>query len=1253
MDRTPSTVVRKAQLSSTKRELLARRLRGEEATAADSIPRRTIEAPARISAQQHALWVLHRLTPNLPDYNMTSAFEVEGDLNSKLLERAWIEICQRHKLLCVVFRQDGDTAVMEEMENPPSTTLRVIDVERNKVVDAAIQLGREAFELDRVPGVRLAWIRGDTRQLMVLVLHHIIADNASLSVLWHDLAYAYECLLDNREPDWNVLAVQYDDYAAWQASSAVASEIKSYLAYWRDKLTPLPERLELPIEKRCDVSLMNAGRLISASLDGDLMVEVSALAAQQKVTSQSVYLAAFLLLLHRYAQVDDLAVGLPISMRRHPETRSMVGYFLNTVAFRSQRLSQEETVRTLLQSVGEQVVAAFSRAEVPFEDVVHTLSPKREANRHPIINHMFVYLDDVASFNLGNASMRSVQLDLGVAKFDLTLFVRAEQKQGDLMVEYREGQFTEESIRNFIDHYRQVLRSFVTDPDQRLHRLEYMSSAEQRWLEAISNGSVFKATDHPLVMEKIAEKALEFPKAAAVANNDAEFSYTDLLARTNALASVLTEAGIGRGARVGLFVHRTIDGVAGLLGILRAGAAYVPLDPAYPAERIEWIVNDAGIQLIVTSIALVPSLPVGIDSHICVEEVKAGSSAQVILQEPDDPAYVLYTSGSTGHPKGVVITHHNLRHSTAARSAFYHKVPKRFLLLPGFAFDSSVAGIFWTLCNGGCLYLVSEADLYEPSRLHQIIYDHQITDLLCIPSLYQYILMAEPVLLASLQRVIVAGEVCPPMLAYEHHSQLPSVELYNEYGPTEATVWASVQKITPDDIGDTVPIGRPIPGVRVDVVDLHMRRVPPGFTGECCIAGPTVAAEYLGQPALTAERFDKNGERRYRTGDRVRWRPDGTLEFHGRVDEQIKFRGYRIDPGEIEAALTRLPYIDQATVLLAEEHELEQKWPTNVDKLVESIQAIGDEGISALNEVEQTASSEAFRALPAALRSSVTEERTPTDTASTHQVKGDHFRLDLHEDGSLVSTPRSSQRTWMLNQAMSEFADDLNYLHDLAIKLVPGSESRLRERYPDIEQVPLSDQEIMEDWQLPLMQAMARHVAESHGDVLEIGFGRGVSAEYIQREGVRSHTVVEPNRHSIQKYYRPWRARYLERDIKLVEGRWQDVGDKLSRYDGIFFHAFPLNEEEFIRHILQSITYAEHAMADMVALLRPHGVFTYLSTEIDSLSRRHQRLLFKHFASISLHVEPLQVPHDTRDAWWAPTMVVVKAVKGQKTNEPE
>ena len=561
-----------------------------------------------------------------------------------------------------------------------------------------------------------------------------------------------------------------------------------------------------------------------------------------------------------------------------------------------------------------------------------------------------------------------------------------------------------------------------------------------------------------------------------------------------------------------------------------------------------------------------------------------------------------------------------------------------FCCSSGISFDSSVAGIFWTLAQGGTLVVPGEDEFGDPVALARLARQHRISHLLCIPQLYRELIGFDSAAFGSLKAAIVAGESCPPDVLSLHGRKLPNTELYNEYGPTEATVWCTVHKCDPHDALPRVPIGQAIPGATTHVVDHHLLPVPTGVAGELLVGGPGVALGYLGDSTSTMERFVRysvTGQRVYRTGDRVRRRNDGTLEFLGRIDHQLKINGYRVEPEEIESTIATFSGVSDSVVVAARERVLHnhvrgrpshRPSPTNVPGHRPSTEEL----LGKLKRLDKGVAEQLLRSV----------ESGESDNIYKMQREKFEVELRLHSD-SVIKPPRKSQRGWLVNQLLNEVADDLEHLDQVASRFVPGKE-RTVDDFRDFsgDEVVLDDQQIIEDWQTPLMRAMAGLVTQSHGDVLEIGFGRGVSATFIQQMGVRSHTIIESNAPCVQRHFVPWREKHADREIRLIHSRWQDALDHLGKFDGVFFHAFPMNEHEFMEHIVNSVTYAEHFFETAASLLSDGGVFTYLSTEIDSVSRRHQRKLFRWFRQVTTTVAsdsrfpPRRVMRGGPIRWW-------------------
>jgi amino acid adenylation domain-containing protein len=535
---------------------------------------------------------------------------------------------------------------------------------------------------------------------------------------------------------------------------------------------------------------------------------------------------------------------------------------------------------------------------------------------------MFVYQQAEERFSLGSARLEPVSLDLGAAKFDLTLFVNDGETALQIAVEYRSDRYHLFWMQRLLDHFQTLLEQLPLDPERSATEVPMMAPEELRSLRDFAAGKRLESGESAPLPYRILDIADRSPQSPAVVCDGVRRSYGDLGRSARSIAHRLSIEGVASGDRVAVFLDRSVEMIEAIIGIHLAGAAYVPLDPSYPEARSRHVLEDAEVAAVLTRSALRHQLPGGQWSVVEVEEATTAEleSAQLPELTPESVAYVLYTSGSTGRPKGVVVSHENLRASTDARLETYDLPPSRFLLLPSVAFDSSVAGIFWTLSTAGTLVIPSEEELQDIRRLTRLVTDERVTTLLCVPSLYAQLLRTAADNLDSLDTAIVAGESCPSRLVEEHFRVLGHAGLFNEYGPTEGTVWATLHRITEEDTTRPVSIGRPIPGVRVEVLDGRGRPVPVGIPGDAWIVGATVAQGYWRRPGLSEERFvvdDRDGPsaRRYRTGDRVVWSEDGRLIFLGRDDDQIKLRGYRIEPGEIEAALLEFPGVEQAAVV--------------------------------------------------------------------------------------------------------------------------------------------------------------------------------------------------------------------------------------------------------------------------------------------------------------------------------------------------
>ncbi len=908
-------------------ELLQQAILLKQAAARARTPRQLPSRPpdrvAYLGELQRSLWLLHQMGPDSPAYNLTSAFRVPGELRVDALERGLNHVVSRHRLLRSTFcaHEDGVRQIIH-----PHTPLAIerVTAADDDVVTAAVREASKPFALENGPLIRLLLVEEPSglERLLVLVLHHILADERSLGWLWKELAAGYDGQTEDVE------ASQYDDYVYWSNEQQDPQQRSAELTYWHRRLEPPPDDLALPFESTSEGAAR--GRLLGRLLDPDLRRQIRRAAAATNTTPFTVLASVFRLLLHRYTEGRDVAFATPASQRSHPATAEMIGYFLNPVVIRI-AIDEERSVEQALRDFGHRTRDFLTRASVPFDVLTEELSPPRRHGRHPLFQTMFVYQESPAPPELGGVRLEPLTLDLGESKFDLTLFVSEGEHTSEIAVEYRADRFDEVRMRRLLDHYEALIRNLTERLDRPVAEASMLRPEEDAQLRENARGERLEIREVPHLPHQILDQARRSPEAPALIGADGEWTYSDLERTASRVAEELSRQGVKPGDRVGLFIERSPSMIAGLLGTHWAGAAYVPLDPAYPSSRNREVLEDAEVAAVLTQPPASGTNALPTDRWPVVEVSGKGGDAplpgrarRVGLGEGSGvrAAYVLYTSGSTGRPKGVVVTHDNLRTSNAARVQVYGTAEShRFLLLPSIAFDSSVAGIFWTLAGGGTLVIPTDDEVRDPRRLSRRIAEEQVTSLLCVPSLYAHMLAAGEDL-RSLAIVIVAGESCPSQLVQDHFRQLPRTRLVNEYGPTEATVWATVHEIKEGD--DPVPIGRPIPGARVDVLDDLGRRVPAGIPGEGWIAGPTLARGYWRRPELTSERFVQDGleERMYRTGDRMAWTDEGQLLFLGRVDEQIKLRGFRIEPGEIEAALLELPGVEEAAVVLRASEQL-------------------------------------------------------------------------------------------------------------------------------------------------------------------------------------------------------------------------------------------------------------------------------------------------------------------------------------------
>lgn len=936
--------VRKAGLSEAKRALLEKQLRGRPAVtmAAAAIPRRPDGDPP-LSFSQQRLWFLDRLGGGSVAYNIPAALRLIGRLDIQAMEKAVNEILRRHEVLRTTFVESGGQPV-QKVAPESWITIEVHDLshlpesEREpEVLRLAREEGRRPFDLALGPLLSVLLLRLNEREhVLLFTLHHILSDGWSAAILFSEFAQFYRAFREKQVLALPELPIQFGDFAYWQRQWLRGERLEKQLAYWHDRLDGAPPLLDLPVDHPRPAVPSGRGAKHSFRLPQELTGHLRDLSRREGVTLFVTLVSAFNVLLHRYSGQSDFCLGVSVANRIRPEIEGLIGLFANMLVLRAD-LSGNPSFIDFLRRMQAVSIGAQTHQDLPFEKLVEEMNPARDRSYSPFFQVVFVLHNlPPRTMELPDLAVQPMDVDFGTAKSDLTLHVTEDQEGLQAAFEYSTDLFEAATIARMAGHFHLLLEAVTTNPLVRLSDLPLLSEAERRDL-ADWNRTTRPFPEDLCLHELFEAQARNNPERTAVISGSWRISYGELNLRADRLARSLRTLGVGTETRVGLYAERSVEAIVGILGVLKAGGAYVPLAPNHPPERVAELLSDCGATLLLARVSPAALRLNGI--RILTLDKADGMEAAPLAHvtdgpQPDSAAYLIYTSGSTGKPKGVVVSHRNVLASNSARADFYREPPDGFLLVSPIYFDSSVAGIFWTLSRGGRLCIPPEGDHQDPRALAVLIHREGLSHLLCLPSLYGLLLdCADPPQLEGLRVAIVAGESCPPSLVAKHFADLPETRLYNEYGPTEATVWSSVHEITPADASDGTPIsiGRPIANTLIYLLDPDLRSVPVGVPGEIYIGGAGIARGYHDQPGLTAERFVPDpftgiaGARLYRTGDRARFHPDGKIEFMGRIDQQVKIRGFRIEPEEIEDRLRKYPGIGDAVVIAREDRPGEKR----------------------------------------------------------------------------------------------------------------------------------------------------------------------------------------------------------------------------------------------------------------------------------------------------------------------------------------
>ncbi|MBA2283897.1 MAG: amino acid adenylation domain-containing protein, partial [Ktedonobacteraceae bacterium] len=895
-----------------------------------------------MSFAQQRMWVLDQLLPGNPSYNMSGGLHLRGTLDVVALERSLNEIVSRHEALRTRFDMQQGQPVQIIM---PALPIPFLLVDMRGIAGTAREIALEhitneeanrAFDLHQGPLIHAVLVCLSAKEhTLLLCLHHIVCDGWSLGVFFGELTTLYEAFLKSKPSPLPLLPLQYADYALWQREWLQGEMLETQLAYWRQTLARLAP-LELPTDHPRPLVQTLRGAVQNVQVPYALSQDLKALAQREGVTLFMLLLAAFQVVLARYSGQEDIAVGTPIANRNRAESEDLIGCFVNTLVLRGD-LSGNPSIRAFLHRVREVCLGAYAHQDLPFEKIVDELQPERDLSRSPLFQVLFALQNlPMVKETLPGLQVVPLNVELETVKLDLSLTL-SETVDGLVgSLRYCSDLFEAATIERMMHHWQHLLEGLVRRPEARLSEVPLLTEEEERHLLIewnVTQGDD-TSTQESNLPRRFEEQVAQRSDAIALVSEAGSLTYGDLNSRANQLASYLRKLGVGPEKTVGLWMETSPELLSGLLGTLKAGGAYVPLDPETPPERLHFLLRDAAINILLTRRPLLKKLGPELEiPALCLEEI--GEALALESEEgqngpisPEVAAYVLYTSGSTGQPKGVVVAHRQaLNYAEAIKQQVGLKPGASYALLQPLTVDSSLTMLWGALLTGGRLLLITKEQGLDPEELATAFAREPVEYLKIAPSHLAALLAGkEPERIVPRRALIIGGEASRWKWAQEVSLFMPEGRMYNHYGPTEATVGVLTYHIeayaqATGTHSALTPLGKPLRKNQVYVLDNWMRPVPVGVSGEVFIGGEQVARGYLSRSVLTAERFvpdpygGEAGARLYRTGDVARYRDDGVLEFVGRKDEQVKIRGYRVEPGEIEAVLNLHPQVREALVI--------------------------------------------------------------------------------------------------------------------------------------------------------------------------------------------------------------------------------------------------------------------------------------------------------------------------------------------------
>jgi amino acid adenylation domain-containing protein len=929
----------RAEITRHKEELLSFLLnRNGSFSSAPPITRRQKDGDERIilSFGQERLWFLYQMDPANPFYNLNTAARLMGVLDIDALERSINDIISRHEILRTKY-QVVDGQAFGVVDSALKLTLEVTDLQRlpeperePEALKISAEYFQQPFDLGQCPLIRASVLKlGERNYLLLLSMHHIIFDGWSIGILFRELAALYESYAAQKPRSLPELPLQYSDFAFWQRRWLQGEALKNHLAFWKDYLSGANTILDLHTDHPRPPVQSFRGARQSFRISSNVIDSIKSLAQQERTTLFAVLLSAFQTLLYRYTNQEDITVGTPVANRSKVEIENLIGFFVNTVAIRAD-LSGNPTFRQLLGRVRETILEVQTHQEIPLERVVEEVQPKRELNRAPLFQVMFVLQNaPLPQLKIADLTLVPMEIDNRTAKFDLTLYLRETGRELIGSLAYNTDLFESTSIARMVACFQILLEGVAADADQHISKLALLTATQRRQLL-----TEYNQTDEAYPCDRLPHQLFEAeaeasPDALALVYEKQNLTYGELNKKANQLAHYLRSMGIGPDVRIGICMEPSIETIIGILGIIKAGAAYVPIDPSFPKERVDFILDDAQAPAVLTRQTLLEKF-----SGCKARVINVDADWQTIADysdenphshvEPGNLIYIIFTSGSTGTPKGVAIEHRQLlNYIYAVRQRLQLPFPASYATVSSIAADLGNTCVFPSLCFGGSLHLISPDRASDPNALTEYFQEHDIDCLKIVPShLSALLTSARSEQVIPRKRLILGGESSSWSLIERLRSLAPHCLIFNHYGPTESTVGVLTCKIE-DRLSEesaTVPIGQPIGNIKIYLLDQYFEPAPLGIPGEVHIGGLGLARGYFNRPELAAEKFIPNpfsqepGARLYRTGDLARYCPSGNIEFLGRADDQVKIHGFRIELGDIKAVLDQHPSIRESLV---------------------------------------------------------------------------------------------------------------------------------------------------------------------------------------------------------------------------------------------------------------------------------------------------------------------------------------------------